>query len=169
MISVLCSLILFLPVSESSAWEQPDRDLEIYLYVVQEPVKVMTEFPNSGLGRSQYYLVVVQVTLSTSYRIFPEGVGIGFTEPFKVQVVSTQGVNPSVPAEIWITPEMIENDHIMTRDFPVYFPISAHGQSVTIQAIADGCWGDEVFTDYCRVDEFNENNNLSETITLQLQ
>jgi len=50
----------------------------------------------------------------------------------------------------------------------VIFPPTARGVSVTLQAIADSCAGDEFKPEYCRVRESNEGNNRSASITVSL-
>lgn len=53
-------------------------------------------------------------------------------------------------------------------DGKVTFHPSLHGVTVSLVAIADSCMGDEFMPDYCRVEESNEGNNRSSTISLSL-
>lgn len=50
----------------------------------------------------------------------------------------------------------------------VIFPAAVRGVSVTLQAIADSCAGDELMPEYCRVKESNEGNNRSAAIEVTL-
>ena len=48
------------------------------------------------------------------------------------------------------------------------FSTFIRNQQVTIRVEVDSCSGDEFFPAWCRVDERNENNNLSNTLVVQL-
>jgi hypothetical protein len=50
----------------------------------------------------------------------------------------------------------------------VTFPSALQGQTVSLRAVADSCSGDELMPDYCRVEESNEDNNLSREISVRL-
>lgn len=49
----------------------------------------------------------------------------------------------------------------------VILPSSWRGETISLNAIADSCSGDEFMEDYCRVKESNEENNKSNTLTVQ--
>ena len=53
-------------------------------------------------------------------------------------------------------------------DGKVTFHPALHGVTVSLKAIADSCSGDEFMPDYCRVEESNEGNNESTTISVLL-
>jgi len=48
------------------------------------------------------------------------------------------------------------------------FHPSVHGETVTITALADSCSGDEMMPSYCRVNESDESNNESATVSAAL-
>jgi hypothetical protein len=48
------------------------------------------------------------------------------------------------------------------------FHPAVHGETVTITALADSCSGDEFMPAFCRVDESNETNNESGSISVAL-
>ena len=55
-----------------------------------------------------------------------------------------------------------------TFDGKVTFHPSVHGVNVSLKAIADSCSGDEFMPVYCRVEEGNESNNESVTVSVLL-
>ena len=48
------------------------------------------------------------------------------------------------------------------------FPSSIHRETITLRAVADSCSGDKSKPNYCRVDESNEENNYSPSISIFL-
>lgn len=48
------------------------------------------------------------------------------------------------------------------------FHPAARGETVLLRVIADSCSGDEFMPTYCRVDESNESNNASRTVSVSL-
>lgn len=50
----------------------------------------------------------------------------------------------------------------------VTFHPSVHDQTVSLHATADCCGGDEFMPDACRVDESDEDNNQSESVSVSL-
>ena len=56
----------------------------------------------------------------------------------------------------------------VTFDGHIVFHPSLHGETVTVTVTADSCSGDEFMPDYCRVDESNEGDNESASISVAL-
>ena len=56
----------------------------------------------------------------------------------------------------------------VTFNGKVTFKPSVHGVTVSLNAIADSCSGDEFMPEHCRVEESNEDNNKSSAISLSL-
>ncbi len=66
--------------------------------------------------------------------------------------------------------ESLDNGADITLNGTVTFLSSARESTVSVRAIADSCSGDEdeIAEPYCRVDESDENNNLSNAVTVNL-
>ncbi|MEC4684469.1 MAG: CARDB domain-containing protein [Nitrospirota bacterium] len=92
---------------------------------------------------------------------------IDYTEPKGTFVVAF-----TVPGQtdIWYpkTSSPLASGGEVTFSGKVTFHPSLHGVTVSLNAIADSCSGDEFMPDYCRVNESNEENNKSTSISLTL-
>ncbi len=72
--------------------------------------------------------------------------------------------------DIWYpftSADLAENQSVTFNGKVVFHP-EVHGVNVTLKAIADCCRGDEFKPEYCRVDESNEANNDSHSISVSL-
>ncbi|WP_255334533.1 BACON domain-containing protein [Methanosarcina sp. KYL-1] len=66
------------------------------------------------------------------------------------------------------TDEPLDPGEEVTFEGEVLFSDSFPGEIVYLKAIADSCIGDEGFSDYCRVEESNEDNNESPEVEVYL-
>lgn len=110
-------------------------------------------------------------------RVVVENQGTGTAGDFKTCVHYTDAdetfsVSFTVPGQddLWYpyTNAPLNADAETTFSGIVTFHPSVHDQTVSLHATADCCGGNEFMPDACRVDESDEDNNQSETISVSL-
>jgi hypothetical protein len=115
---------------------------------VEIPIRVVVR--NQGPASADVFKIATEYTGSRGTFV------VGFTVP---------GQN-----DIWYprTSGLLASGSDVTFSGKVTFHPSVHGVTVSLNAIADSCSGDEFMPDYCRVEESNEGNNKSTSISLSL-
>jgi|GEM_PF-3489850 len=115
---------------------------------VEVPIKVVVE--NIGNTPANVFKIATEYT-------GPQGTFIvAFTVPGQSRVFYP------------FTSAALQPGSSVSFDGNVVFISSVRNVQITLRAVADSCSGDEFFPRYCRVEETNENNNVSKTISLFL-
>ena len=109
-------------------------------------------------------------------RVVVSNIGTGGARTFKVSVSYSEVADPGGFVVAFTVPGQTNNWYPMTSstlaagasvtfDGILTFHPSVRGVSVDITALADSCSGDEFAPAFCRVEESDETNNESNTIT----
>lgn len=136
-----------------------------------KPDLVITDFQQNGaatINGDNSAVVPVRVTVTnqgnSSAGIFKVATDYSYTG-------GTFAVAFTVPGEdIWypFTDGPLAAGASVTFSGVLTFHPSVHGETVTIKATTDSCSAEEFTPDYCRVNEKNETNNESTSITVAL-
>jgi len=115
---------------------------------VEVPIRVVVK--NQGKAAADIFKVATEYTGSRGTFV------VAFTVPGE--------------SDIWypFTDASLPPGGQVTYDGKVTFLSSGGGETVSLKATADSCNGDEFMPDYCRVEESNEGNNDSTSISIPL-